>query len=155
MGLSSWQVLRAWTCHKQPNKHIMFLYFLIKLIETYLPVPIVCFSNEKTRPHHRTTAHVKYPYIDDVSEISIVGGLTPWFYVRSFSLRFRICSTNGPKYNPNINFYTILNRFLTKNHEHGPNSTKIDENLCGWIPGSKINIFSLSKIVKKAPKNQK
>ena len=41
MGLSSWQVLRAWTCHRQPKKN------LIELIEIYLPVPIVCFSNEK------------------------------------------------------------------------------------------------------------
>ena len=46
MGLSSWQVLRAWTCHRQPPKN-NFLYFLIELVEIYLPVPIVCFSNEK------------------------------------------------------------------------------------------------------------
>ena len=46
MGLSSWQVLRAWTCHRQPEKN-NFLYFLIELIEIYLPVPIVCFSNER------------------------------------------------------------------------------------------------------------
>ena len=45
MGLSSWQVLRACTCHRQPEKKN--LYFLIELIEIYLPVPIVYFSNEK------------------------------------------------------------------------------------------------------------
>ena len=78
MGLSSWQVLRAWTCHRQPKK-MRFIFFLIELIEIYLPVPIVYFSNEKMRPHRRNTAHVKYPYINDFwtfSKISIFGLLT-------------------------------------------------------------------------------
>ena len=75
MGLSSWQVLRAWTCHRQPKTN-RFLYFLIELIEIYLPVPIVYFSNEKMRPHRRNTAHVKYPYIKEFLNISIFGLLT-------------------------------------------------------------------------------
>ena len=74
MGLSSWQVFRARSPH-------FFLYFLIELIEIYLPVPIIYFSNEKTRPHRRNTAHVKYPYIKEFSKISIFEGLTPSFYV--------------------------------------------------------------------------
>ena len=60
-----------------------FLYFLIELIEIYLPIPIICFSNEKMRPHSRNTAHVKYPYIKDFSnfsKISILGLLTIVFY---------------------------------------------------------------------------
>ena len=38
-------------------------------------------------------------------------------------------------------FYAFLNHFLRKNHENGPNSSKIHENLCGSIPGPKRNIF--------------
>ena len=48
--------------------------------------------------------------------------------------------------------YTILNHFLTENHENGSNSTKIDADLCGSIPGSKkINYDSKNMKITNRP----
>ena len=68
MGLSSWQVLRAWTCHRQPGKN-NFLYFLIELIEIYLPVPIVYFSNERNEAPSPKYCSCKIPLYQGFFEI--------------------------------------------------------------------------------------
>ena len=91
MGLSSWQVLWAWTCHRQPQKNNC-LYFLIELIEIYLPVPKVCFSkerNEAPSPKYCSCKIPLYQCFFEFSKISIFGGLTPSFYV-VFLWRLRI-----------------------------------------------------------------
>ena len=51
--------------------------------------------------------------------------------------------------------YTILNHFLTKNHENGSDSTKIDAAWCGSIPGPKINIFKVENGQKNKKMNKK
>ena len=60
------------------------LYFLIELIEIYLPVPILCFSNERNEAPSPKYCSCKIPLYQgffDFSKISIFGGLAPWFYV--------------------------------------------------------------------------
>ena len=78
MGLSSWQVLRAWTCHRQPQT-FFFLFFLIELIEIYLPVPIIYFSNERNEAPSPKYCSCKIPLYQgffEFSKISIFGLLT-------------------------------------------------------------------------------
>ena len=64
MGLSSWQVLRAWTCHRQPKKKEI----LIELIEIYLPVPKVCFSNERNEAPSPKYCSCKIPLYQGIFE---------------------------------------------------------------------------------------
>ena len=67
MGLSSWQVLRVWAGHWQSQKN-NFLYFLIELIEIYLPVPIVCFSNERNEAPSPKYCSCKIPLYQGIFE---------------------------------------------------------------------------------------
>ena len=58
------------------------LYFLTELIEIYLPVPIVCFSNERNEAPQPKYCSCKIPLYQgffEFSKISIFGGLTPSF----------------------------------------------------------------------------
>ena len=137
MGLSSWQVLRVWAGHWQPQKN-NFLYFLIELIEIYLPVPKVCFSKKRNEAPSPKYCSCKIPLYQDF--LGIFEHLDFWtFYhcilysfLRGFSLWQRgIDSTKQMMVYDQITFFNkcfdlliFFSIFLRcKKHEKKPEKT--------------------------------
>ena len=91
MGFSSRQVLRAWNCHRQPIKKQLSI-FSDRANRDLPPRTHSLFSNERHEapsPKYCSCKIRLYQGFFEFSKISIVGGLTPSFYV-VFLWRLRI-----------------------------------------------------------------